>query len=52
MNKSPQHLEKIQTFLEYVMNNSDKYQEVVLHEAAEGLGNLSQESTLALMERF
>lgn len=52
MNKTPQHVEKIQAFLEEVIDEKNKYEDIVVHEAVEALGNLSQEQTLKLIERY
>lgn len=51
MNKSPEHINKIETFFERVLAEGH-HSKIVLHEAVEALGNLSNENSLKLVERF
>jgi len=41
MDKSPEHVKKIQEFLEKIVDPKNGYEEIVVHEAAESLGNMS-----------
>ena len=50
MDKSPAHVEKIQAFLEKLID--EDHPKIVLHEAVEALGNLNQENTLRLLKKF
>ncbi|CDW84373.1 deoxyhypusine hydroxylase [Stylonychia lemnae] len=50
MDKSPEHIEKIQNFLEKVLD--EDHPKIVLHEAVEALGNINSENTLKLLKRF
>ena len=50
MDKSPEHVEKIQAFLEQVLDGD--HPKIVLHEAVEALGNINSENTLKLLKRF
>eukprot|EP00347_Sterkiella_histriomuscorum_P019136 403342811 len=50
MDKSPEHVQKIQDFLEKVLDGD--YPKIVLHEAVEALGNINSENTLKLLKRF
>lgn len=50
MDKSPAHVEKIQNFLEKVID--EDHTKIVLHEAVEALGNLNSENTLKLLKKF
>lgn len=50
MNKSPEHVKKIQEFLESVVQG--EYPTIVLHEAVEALGNMDCENTIKLIEKF
>mmetsp|Transcript_4427 Transcript_4427/g.7537 ORF Transcript_4427/g.7537 Transcript_4427/m.7537 type:complete len:112 (+) Transcript_4427:25-360(+) len=43
MNKSEEHVKRIQQFLEHVVDEKSGYPEIVVHEAVEALGNLSQD---------
>ena len=53
MTASEQNKEEIQSFLyKEVFENPKKYEPVVLHEAAEALGNISSENNLKLLEKF
>lgn len=52
MDKSPAHVQKIQAFLETVIAEGAGYEDIVVHEAVEALGNLSQDETLKLIQRF
>jgi len=52
MNKTEAHVAKIQQFLEMVIEEKNGYQDIVVHEAVEALGNLSNEVTLDLIKRF
>ena len=52
MDKSEDHINKIQTFLEHVIDEKNGYEEIVLHEAVEALGNLSNKNTLKLIEKY
>ena len=45
MNRSEAHIGKIQEFLEHVIDEENNYPDIVVHEAVEALGNLSQEHT-------
>jgi hypothetical protein len=42
MNRTPAHIEKIQVFLEEVIDEKNGHEEIVVHEAVEALGNLNQ----------
>jgi hypothetical protein len=46
MNKSEEHVQEIQKFLEHVIDEKNGYEEIVVHEAVEAMGNLSHENTL------
>ena len=50
MNKSPEHIQKAQTFLEKVMEG--EHSNVVHHEAMEALGNLNQETTWKYLKEY
>ncbi len=50
MNKSPEHVKIILSFFERILK--EDYPKIVLHEAAEALGNVSEEINLELLERF
>lgn len=50
MTSSPEHIKKIQAFLEKVVDSD--HPKIVLHEAVEALGNLDQENTLKLLKKF
>ena len=50
MDKTPEHIEKIQAFLERVVESGDA--QIVVHEAVEALGNLNSENTVRLIERY
>lgn len=50
MNKRPENVAKIQGFFERIL--SEDHTKIVLHEAVEALGNVSEESTMQLLERF
>lgn len=50
MDKSPEHIERIHSFFESILDKD--YKKIVLHEAVEALGNLSNEKTLQLVEKF
>jgi uncharacterized protein YlzI (FlbEa/FlbD family) len=41
MDKTPEHISKIQEFLETVIDEKNGYKEIVVHEAVEALGNMS-----------
>lgn len=51
MGKTPEQTTIIQTFLEGVLAD-EKHTKVVHHEAAEAMGNLCQDNTLALLKKF
>ena len=42
----------IQEFLETVIDENNGYKEIVVHEAVEALGNLSQEKSVQLLEKY
>ena len=48
MDNSPEHVAKIQEFLERVVGSGDA--QIVVHEAVEALGNLNSENTVRLIE--
>ena len=50
MNKSPEHVNKIQTFLEQIVEGN--YAQIIVHEAVEALGNLDDANTVALLEKY
>ena len=50
LNKSAEHTQKILEFFERILK--EDYPEIVLHEAAEALGNVSNENNIALLDRF
>ncbi|TNV77032.1 hypothetical protein FGO68_gene13979 [Halteria grandinella] len=50
MDKSPEHIAKIQAFFDKIL--LEDYPQIVLHEAVEALGNLNQDNTFKLLERF
>ena len=50
MDKSPEHIAKIQAFLEAVVEGD--YPQIVIHEAVEALGNLDDGNTVVLLERY
>ena len=50
MDKSPQHITKIQTFLQQIVEGD--YAQIIVHEAVEALGNLDDENTVVLLERY
>jgi hypothetical protein len=50
MDKSPEHNKKIHAFLDDVL--AKDYPKIVLHEAIEALGNISQESALKMFDSF
>ena len=50
MDKTPEHIQKIQAFLERVIESGDA--QIVVHEAVEALGNLNSENTVRLIERY
>ena len=50
MNKSPEHVKIILNFFERIL--SGDYTKIVLHEAVEALGNVSEENNLKLLDRF
>ena len=52
MDRSEEHIAKIQEFLEHVIDEKNGYAEIVVHEAVEGLGNMSQEKTLDLLKKY
>ena len=52
MNKTPEHVARIQKFMENVIDEKSNNEDIVVHEAVEALGNLSQEHTISLLERF
>ena len=52
MNKSDAHVEKIQLFLEHVIDENNGYPEIVQHEAVEAMGNLNHKNSIPLLKRF
>ena len=52
MNKTDEHVKRIQTFLEYVIDDKNNYEEIVVHEAVEAMGNLAEENTLSLIQKY
>ena len=52
MDKSEEHIKKIQTFLEDVIDEKNGNEEIVLHEAVEALANMSQDNTLELIKKY
>lgn len=50
MDKSPAHVEKIEKFLQRILD--EDHPKIVLHEAVEALGNINSENTLLLLKRF
>lgn len=52
MNKTEEHVQKIQEFLEHVIDEKNGYPEIIVHEAVEAIGNMGQEGSLELMKRF
>ena len=50
MDKSPEHIAKIQAFLETVVEGD--FPQIVIHEAVEALGNLDDGNTVVLLERY
>ena len=52
MNKTEEHVKKIKVFLEDVIDEKNKYQEIVVHEAVEALGNLDDENAGKLLEKY
>ena len=51
MNKSPEHVKIILAFFERILQQG-AYTKIVLHEAVEALGNVSEENNLRLLDRF
>jgi len=49
MNRSEEHNKVIQPFLEFIIDEKNGYPEIVVHEAVEALGNLSQDRTEELL---
>ena len=49
MNRSDEHVKRMQNFLEQVVSPDAEYPEIVVHEAVEALGNLSHEKTESLL---
>ena len=52
MDKSQDHIDKIQPFLEHVIDEKNDYQEIVVHEAVEAMGNLNHQNTLSLLKKY
>ena len=50
LNKSPEHVKIILSFFERILKGD--YTKIVLHEAVEALGNVSEENNLQLLDRF
>ena len=50
MDNSEEHVNKIQTFLESVVEGD--YAHIIVHEAVEALGNLNNANTLILLEKY
>ena len=50
MDKTPEHISKIQVFLEGIVEGD--YPQIVVHEAVEALGNMSDERTESLIEEY
>ena len=50
MDNSPEHVAKIQAFLEQIVEGD--YPQIVVHEAVEALGNMGEENTVRLLERY
>ena len=50
MDKSPEHVTKIQAFLEQIVEGD--FAQIIVHEAVEALGNLDDANTLVLLERY
>ena len=50
MDNSPDHIAKIQKFLEYIVEGD--FADIIVHEAVEALGNLDNEQTLELIEKY
>ena len=48
MDKTPEHVAKIQAFLEQIVEGN--YAQIIVHEAVEALGNMSDENTVRLIE--
>ena len=45
-------ISKIQEFLETVIDEKNGYKEIVVHEAVEALGNMSQEKSKQLLDKY
>ena len=52
MNKTPEHVAKIQAFLEHVIDEKNQYPEIIVHEAVEAMGNMNDQNSLELLKRF
>ena len=50
MDNTPEHVAKIQTFLEAIVEGD--HAQIIVHEAVEALGNMSDENTVRLLERY
>ena len=50
MNRSPEHVNKIQAFLEQIVEGD--FAQIIVHEAVEALGNLDDANTVALLEKY
>jgi len=50
MDNSPEHVAKIQAFLEQVLVSGSA--QIIVHEAVEALGNLNDENTTRLIEQY
>ena len=50
MDKSPEHIAKIQKFLENIVEGD--YAQIIVHEAVEALGNLDDGNTVTLLNRY
>ena len=50
MDNTPEHIAKIQKFLEYIVEGD--FTDIIVHEAVEALGNMDNEQTIALIEKY
>ena len=50
MDCTDEHVAKIQTFLENIVEGD--YAQIIVHEAVEALGNMSDDNTIKLLEKY